>query len=226
MKLNLLYILKAITKFVTFVLLLWLCGIFLFIAQIPEDRDISMEDTDAVVVLTGGSLRLEEGFSIFSASNSQKLLISGIGDGVKVKDLLAASNKDNLFRDLGSKIVLGNIATSTITNAYETKIFMELNNFSSMRLVTSNYHMPRSKLIFQHIIPEKEIVYHPVYSINFRKEGYYISFPSFLMIVNEYNKYLMTIALIVDEKCVKLWDIGIAYIAELLSKPSKVEVIS
>lgn len=216
MKHNLVYILKTVAKLVIFVLALWVCGIFLFITQIPDDYGIPMDDTDAVVVLTGGALRLEEGLSIFSAFNSKKLLISGIGDGVRVKDLLSASNSEHLLEKVGAEVVLGNLATSTITNAYETKIFMELNNFSSMRLVTSNYHIPRSKLIFEHVMPNKNIIYHPVYSINFRKEGYYISPRSFLMVVNEYNKYLMTIVVITDEKFVRLWDDSIEYITSLL----------
>jgi len=218
MKFTLLYILKTTTKLAVFVLALWLCGIFMFISQIPDDHGIPMDDTDAVVILTGGSLRLEEGLSIFSAFNSKKLLISGIGDGVTVKDLLGASNSEHLLDKVGAEVVLGNIATSTITNALETKIFMELNNFSSMRLVTSNYHIPRSKLIFEHIMPNKSIIYHPVYSVNFCKEGYYISPRSFMMVASEYNKYLMTIGVIADEKCVGAWDCMVAYVAGLFGR--------
>ncbi len=171
-----------------------------------------MEDTDAVVILTGGSLRLEEGLSIFSVLNNKKLLISGIGEGVAIKDLLDIANSQHLL-DRVDEVVLGNLATSTITNAREAKIFMELNNFNSLRLVTSNYHMPRSKLIFGHVMPDKLIIYHPVYSINFRKVGHYISPRSFMMVASEYNKYLMTIVLIADEKFGECWDRGVANIS-------------
>jgi uncharacterized SAM-binding protein YcdF (DUF218 family) len=208
-----LYLAKSILKLTVVLSLVWLCGIFIFITQIPDDYSIPMEDTDAVVVLTGGALRLEEGLAIFSVFNNKKLLISGTGNGVTAKALLDIANSQHLLDKVGAEVVLGNLATSTITNAYETKVFMDLNGFSSLRLVTSNYHMPRSKLIFEYVMPEKKIIYHSVYSINFRKAGNYISFRSFMMVAGEYNKYLMTLVIIADETLLGYWDKGVAYIA-------------
>jgi uncharacterized SAM-binding protein YcdF (DUF218 family) len=194
----------------------WVLGICIFIANIPDEHTPSMEPTDAVVVLTGGSLRLEEGINIFHSFPSKKMLISGIGEGVTIKDLPATSH--HLDASIRDKIVLGEIANSTITNAYETKIFMELNNFHSMRLVTSSYHIPRTKLIFGHVLPNIKIIYHPVYPANFRKNGYYISPKSFLMASNEYNKYLITLAIVADEIFFEHWDSMILYTASIISK--------
>ncbi|MCE2991934.1 MAG: YdcF family protein [Candidatus Jidaibacter sp.] len=213
---NFRHILASLYKIICLLAAAWLLGIIIFIANIPDEHTPSTELTDAVIVLTGGSLRLEEGVNIFQAFPSKKLLISGIGEGVTIKDLPTTSH--HLDEDMQNKIVLGEIASSTITNAYETKIFMELNNFRSMRLVTSSYHIPRTKLIFEHVLPNVTIIYHPVYSANFRKNGYYISPKSFLMVSNEYNKYLLTLAIVADEIFFEYWDAMILYIASSISK--------
>jgi uncharacterized SAM-binding protein YcdF (DUF218 family) len=210
------HILASVYKIICLFASAWLLGIIVFIANIPDEHIPSMEITDAVVVLTGGSLRLEEGVNIFHSFPSKKLLISGIGEGVTIKDLPTTSH--HLDENMRNKIVLGEIANSTITNAYETKIFMELNNFRSMRLVTSSYHIPRTKLIFEHVLPNITIIYHPVYPANFRKNGYYISPKSFLMVSNEYNKYLLTLAIVADEIFFEYWDAMILYIASSISK--------
>ena len=66
---------------------------------------------------------------------------------------------------------------------------MEKNNISSIRLVTSNYHIPRSLEEFYAQNQNLQIVVHPVYSENISKK-WWKSWGSFLLIASEYNKFL------------------------------------
>lgn len=65
----------------------------------------------------------------------------------------------------------------------------EKNNIRSIRLVTSNYHMPRSMAEFRANNREVTILAHPVYSERVRK-NWWRSWRSFVLIASEYNKFL------------------------------------
>ena len=179
-------------------ILTWVIGLVIFIYSIPSKKDpINLEGTEAIVVLTGGSMRIEEGFNIFYTSDAKKILVSGVGSGVKINDL------KKIVKEIGQdgkidheKIVLGSIAKNTASNAKEAKIFMSLNNFKSLRLVTSNYHIKRSLLVFKNQMPGIRIIPHPVCSDNFKKNKQ----DSILLAINEYNKLIGTLFIILESK--------------------------
>jgi len=169
----------------------WILGLYYFIEYIPEQSYSVEMETDIIAVLTGGAMRLEEGLGAFANTKAKKILISGVGDGFTKKILLSKTNKNKYFKQIDpANIILGNIASNTTENALETKLFMDLNHYKSLRLVTSDYHMPRSLLIFKRIMPEVIVVSHPVYSKGFQKAGMYLSFPSIKIAAIEYNKTL------------------------------------
>jgi uncharacterized SAM-binding protein YcdF (DUF218 family) len=179
-----------------FLCVIWLLGLLIFITNIPEETTNVDEESDAVVVLTGGSMRLHEGIKIFDSLKAKKILISGVGEGVTKKDIVALLKASEAVNNVNlDNVVLGEIAENTYSNAIETKIFMELNNFKSIRLVTSNYHIIRSYMIFKRVMPEYKIIVHPVCSDNFKKKGTLISFPSFRIAISEYTKYIGTIVM-------------------------------
>ena len=66
---------------------------------------------------------------------------------------------------------------------------MEQNDIKSIRLVTSNYHMPRSIEEFYFQNPDMKIIVHPVYS-DFVAKEWWKSARSFYLIASEYNKFL------------------------------------
>ena len=71
--------------------LLWLGGLWHFAATIPTAVDDPGQQTDAIVVLTGGSLRVESGLALLAAGKGKKLFVSGVYRGVDVSDLLRLS---------------------------------------------------------------------------------------------------------------------------------------
>ena len=108
----------------------------------PRSALTNDEPTDAFVVLTGGSSRLEEGLNLLAQRKAKKLFVSGVYRGVDVKRLLSLSRRAP--DDLVCCIEIGHTATSTEGNAAETKLWMDQEGYRSLRLVTASYHMPRS----------------------------------------------------------------------------------
>lgn len=189
----------------------WVVGLFIFINKIPEQNLSLNHPVDAVVILTGGSMRLEEGLEAFAQTKAKKLLISGVGQGVTMHSILGGVKDQALLDKINQDdIILGNLANNTITNALEAKIFMMLHGFESMLLVTSNYHIIRSVLIFKRNMPDYTIYPFPVCSDNFRKSGNFISFPSLKLSTTEYNKLLAFYLMLFDEKFTSIYD-GITF---------------
>lgn len=185
----------------------WVVGLFIFINNIPEQNLNFTQPVDAVVILTGGSMRLEEGLEEFARLKAKKLLISGVGQGATINTILTGAKNQELLNKINQNdIILGNLANNTITNALETKIFMTLHGFDSMLLVTSNYHILRSVLIFKRQMPEYTIYPFPVCSDNFRKSGNFISLPSLKLSATEYNKLLGFYLMLLDEKFTSIYD--------------------
>src|SRR5262245_52537019 len=118
---------------------IWLAGLAVFIVSgvfVKIDTD---SPTDAVVVLTGGRLRLETGLALLAEGKATKLFISGVNPRV---------DRDALLRALGVRperqaccIVLGREADNTFGNARETASWMHDEGYRSLRLVTGWYHM-------------------------------------------------------------------------------------
>lgn len=148
-----------------------------------------MTRTDAIVVLTGGSDRLPAGFELLRAGEGRKLFISGVYRGVEVRELLALSRQAP--GDLECCIALGYAADDTEGNAAETAVWMRAQGFRSLRLVTANYHMPRSLVEFRRALPEATIIPHPVAPRSVRLEGWWRWPGTASLIADEYNKFLL-----------------------------------
>lgn len=174
----------------------WLSGLFRFIAAIPPGYSdpvapIPAESrVDAVVVLTGGHGRLQAGFALLEQGGAKKLFISGVYDGVAVRELLNLTAKARDERQCC--VVLGYAAGDTIGNAAETADWVEEEKFASLRLVTSNYHMPRSLLEFTMAMPDVRIVPHPVASPNVLIDDWWRRRGTAHLLIAEYSKYLVT----------------------------------
>lgn len=167
----------------------WLAGLFVFADTIPRQAQQSREKTDAIVVLTGGSLRLEEGLALLSAQLGKKLFVSGVHRGVDVQQLIDRSLRSPEIIDCC--IVLGYAADHTAGNARETADWMARQGYASLRLVTASYHMPRSLAEFRNAMPSIEIIPHPVFPENVKLDEWWRWPGTAILIVGEYNKYLV-----------------------------------
>lgn len=144
-----------------FVLTMWFFGFVLFTASAllaqPQGEN---ETTDAIIVLTGGKNRVQEGLSLFAAGRASHLFISGVFEDVQKSEILALWDGDHALPPCC--ITLGYDSTTTIQNAQETRDWIEKEDYSSIRVVTGNYHMPRAMLELEHALPGIDIYEHPV----------------------------------------------------------------
>src|SRR5262249_19022335 len=161
--------------------------IWFAIAPSAEDRT---EPTDAIVVLTGGSQRLNSGITLLREGKGRKLFISGVNHHVELEGLLRSAS-DGVGRAgewASCCVVLGYRATDTLGNAGETAEWMRQQGFHSLRLVTAWYHMRRSLLEFERAMPEIEIVPHPVFPDQIAHEHWWARRETAALLVTEYGK--------------------------------------
>ena len=166
----------------------WVAGLIWFASLLPRHPEDSLGPTDAIVVLTGGQGRFEEGVMLLRAGKGRKLFVSGVEHGVEVPELLRRAHLPPAPSD--ADIILGHDADSTASNAAETSDWMRSEDFHSLRLVTASYHMPRSLLEFRHAMPDLVIVPHPVFSDSVKRRWW--AWPGTAqLIAEEYVKYLV-----------------------------------
>jgi uncharacterized SAM-binding protein YcdF (DUF218 family) len=170
---------------------LWFIGLWRFAQAIPTEVQDTARETDAIVVLTGGSLRVESGLALLAAGKARKLFVSGVYRGVDVTELLRVSRQSP--DSVACCVVLGHAADNTLGNAHETAEWMSAEGFHSLRLVTASYHMKRSVLEFSRAMPGVEIVPNPVFPEFLRTHPWWSSRATATLVINEYSKYLFAL---------------------------------
>lgn len=174
---------------------LWVVGLVLFVADIPPGAEDAADGlaaeakADAVVVLTGGHGRLQAGFALLERGAAKKLFISGVYDGVAVRELLNLTAKAQDER--ACCVILGYAAGDTVGNAAETADWMAEEGFRSLILVTSNYHMPRALAEFDMAVPDARILPYPVASPNVPIDDWWRRRGTAHLLMLEYSKYLV-----------------------------------
>lgn len=167
---------------------LYFVGLFEFTGLMPRAVADPTSETDAIVVLTGGSQRLTSAFELMAAHRARWLFVSGVN---RETDLARLPGAAALGADeLACCVVLGHDADDTIGNAAETAAFVRGHAIASLRLVTSSYHMPRALLELKRALPGMRIVAHPVFPTGFRQDDWWRWPGSASLVVLEYNKYL------------------------------------
>lgn len=171
---------------------LYVNGLLRFVDAIPTDMADRDSVTDAIVVLTGGSLRVATGFRLLHDGKAAKLFVSGVHRTVEPHQLLAAiPQSDQLAAKLECCVTLGYAADDTIGNAVETAGWAVATGVKSFRLVTASYHMQRSLLEFHRIMPRARIVPHPVFPPHFQLDRWWRHPGTAGLILAEYNKILV-----------------------------------
>lgn len=168
---------------------MWLGGLLWFVHDGLSQKDDPSVRTDAIVALTGGRLRIETAVDLFGEGKAQKLFISGVNHHVDREALTRQ------FEPVASRVkccvVLGHDADNTLGNAHETAQWMRRERYSSLRLVTSWYHMPRSLLEFRQAMPDVRIVASPVYAkVDPAENRLHAWSDAAALTIGEYHKFL------------------------------------
>jgi uncharacterized SAM-binding protein YcdF (DUF218 family) len=172
--------------------LLALAGLVRF--AIPPAAENQPAPTDAIVVLTGASLRLPIGIDLLREGKGRMLFVSGVPRRVNLGEVLRGTGED-VPQWLACCIELGHQAQNTAGNAVETARWVRRGGYHSLRLVTSWYHMPRSLLEFRRAMPDVRIIPHPVFSDAVKQENWWAWRGTAALLISEYGKYLAALFL-------------------------------
>lgn len=159
----------------------WAAGLVIFVNLIPRNVPVDTSGAGAIVVLTGGSGRVEEGLKLFEEARAPLMLISGIGEGVRPEEVLGHYAQD-------SRITLGYRAHDTVGNAREAAQWLHQHRIRKFLLVTAAYHMPRSLLEFKQELPDVTAIPWPVLSERVRLDAWWYSPGTALLLIGEYHK--------------------------------------
>ena len=168
---------RTSSRLLALVVLAYLLGFAAFVVAMPGPA--ALVRTDAIVVPTGGTGRIARGAALLAQKSAKRMLISGVGMGV---GRAALARENGLSRALLECCVdLDHEAGSTRDNAVQTARWLRTRGYRSVRLVTTDWHMPRAHFELARVIgPDVRIVVDGV-----RSED------SFAVLAREYTKYLL-----------------------------------
>lgn len=159
------------------VALLWALGFALFMLAEPGPLEGAI--TDAIVVPTGGPGRIDRGLVLLKRHAARRMLVTGVAPEVRPGEL--AAEYDSSPQLFACCIDLGHQAVDTRSNAEETAAWVRQHRYRSVRLVTSDWHLPRARL---------ELVNALGKDVRVVGDGV-PSKPRFGILIAEYNKLLL-----------------------------------
>jgi uncharacterized SAM-binding protein YcdF (DUF218 family) len=117
-------------------------GFLIFYLHVASMRPPDHPRADAIVVLTGGYQRVDQGVQLLANGSAQRLLISGVNPATSGKQIRVLTRAPSDLFDCC--VDIGHDALDTAGNASETARWIKAHHFKTVILVTNNYHMPRS----------------------------------------------------------------------------------
>ncbi|MEW9671316.1 YdcF family protein [Ammoniphilus sp. 3BR4] len=150
-------------------------GTFLVLDEEPKK-------VDAIIILSGGSERLDKAMMLYQKGYADHLILS---NGLETN--LEEKARKHLP---SSSIIMEDKARSTLDNAIYTKEIMIHHHFRSAIVVSSDYHMKRVKYLFEKAYEETnvELTYISSKSGFFKPLLWWTSKSSIRVTVNEYLK--------------------------------------
>ena len=166
-----------IRRILASLVLLWTLGFAVFAFTLPGPAGPGA--TEGIIVLTGGEGRIERGLMQLENDRAERMLVSGVNRTVRPAELAEQTGADeDLF---ACCIDLDQDSVDTRSNGEEAARWIARNDFRSVRLVTTDWHMPRAKFEVARLVTDDiEIVPDGVESE-----------PDFMQLFLEYNKYLL-----------------------------------
>jgi uncharacterized SAM-binding protein YcdF (DUF218 family) len=167
----------VIRRILAFLLVGWALGFAAFVIFLP--RPAGTVITDGIVVPTGGPGRIARGSELIERRLAKRMLISGVERTVRPVEL--AEKQEVPLIVLACCVDLGRTASDTRSNAAETAAWVKLHRYRSIRLVTSDWHMPRARFELQRVLPDSVVIVPDA----LRSDA------TLLVLFREYNKYLL-----------------------------------
>jgi uncharacterized SAM-binding protein YcdF (DUF218 family) len=168
-------------------LLLWFGGFIWFLRAVQETA-ADANAADAIIVLTGGTERVETGFRLLEEGAAPRLFVSGVHPETRLVDLARGAGVDPAR--LAGRVELGHAAASTRGNAVEIAAWAKQRDIATIRLVTAGYHMPRARTELRRAMPGLRVQAHPVTPARLRADGAFWQPRNWGLLLGEYMKLL------------------------------------
>lgn len=176
------------------IVLVWFTGVFIFARHIDDYALADGMTADGIIVLTGGGGRVEYGLTLLGTGRGQALFISGVDPSVPMADVISkapAAVRSVLAILSRGKITLGREAVNTIGNAQESTDWIIKHHFSTILLVTADYHMLRALAEFEAYLPQGVLLIPAaVKTGNYNSTAWFADAPTRNLIFGEFNKFL------------------------------------
>ena len=175
-------------------LAIWLSGLAAFVDRVARLTPTQVPaEADGIVALTGRSdLRLQAAADLLEAGKARRMLISGVNRKARRVDLQALTHAPQPLFDCC--VDLGFMAEDTIGNARESADWAREMRYSSLILVTADYHMPRAFLELRASAPGVAIETYPVATPELDARRWSTTTTSARRMMAEYSKYLAILA--------------------------------
>ncbi|RZV36241.1 MAG: YdcF family protein [Sphingomonadaceae bacterium] len=154
----------------------WVLGFMWFAVTLPQP--LSEQETDAVIVPTGGAGRIAHGLQILDQGKARLVLVTGVDTDVRPAEFAEEFNVS--MDQMQCCVVLGFEAMNTRGNAVETADWVARNKIRSLRLVTSDWHMRRAASELRRQLPTNIRIVEDAVATE----------PSLFTLFLEYNKLL------------------------------------
>ncbi|ADL02609.1 YdcF family protein [Brevundimonas subvibrioides] len=170
--------------------LIWLVGLFAFADRV---RNLTPADeparADGIVALTGPSAeRVNAAVRLLEQDKGERVLISGVNREVRRQELRELTPGSN--RLFNCCVDLGFEAEDTGGNAQEIAAWAGSKNYTSLIVVTSDYHMPRSLLEIRSAAPGLELTPYAVSTPSLDNSRWWRAAVTARRMTLEYMKYL------------------------------------
>ena len=163
-------------------------GFFLFVDAVKQDAGASRLKADGIVALTGTQQRIREAAKLLADGQGRRLLVSGVNPQATEDELRRLTTLDQ--RKFNCCVDLGYEARDTIGNAEEARAWVDAHGFTSIIVVTSDYHVPRSLAEFGRVMPNVKLIPFAVASGHRDGRAWWTSPGTIRVLAAEYVKFL------------------------------------
>ena len=129
-----------IRRLASLLLLVWALGFAWFALILPQP--LGKRSDEAVVVLTGAEGRIPRGLDVLRAGWVRQLLVAGVDREVRPEEFALQYRVPKRLMDCC--VTLEQVSVDTRSNAREVARWAAERRISSLRLVTSDWHMRRA----------------------------------------------------------------------------------
>ena len=169
-----------------FIILFLIYGFVIFLKNIEYNQVNFDNKTEGIAVLTGGKGRINLGLELFNKSKNLRMIISGVDKKVSDKSIIPNDLKYK------SNITIDKDSESTYQNAKIIHKWTSKYKLQNITLITSYYHMPRSMMLMQSLMPTKNFYAYPVEKKISNKTSFRENILYYFFLTEEYIKYLVS----------------------------------